>query len=334
MFRLSMKSLALFFHQIGVMIEAGVPLVRTLKTMQRSFRGRLQGISVRLAVRVEQGGGLVEAMRREGSAFPNMALNLVEVGERTGNLEGCCRGISEYYEKMRHILRRFISQITPPVLQYLAAVLVAGGVKWIAQSFIPNSAMAASSGFFGSWAGILIAGWGVIPLIVIVYMLLTRLFGGARIVHEVILHLPVLSKMMRHFSLGRFYWAMAFGWRAGMGVLECVELGLRASGNAAFRARTTRVLPALEEGVRLSEALSLAGLIPVIDMEMISVAEESGSLDDTFARLADQHFADGDLTSEIFAKFLSMFVWACVAAYIIVLIFRYASMYAARLSGV
>lgn len=333
MFRLSLKSLALFFHQIGVMIAAGVPLVRTLKTMARTCRGRLQRIATRLVEAIEQGEDLTTAMAREGSAFPRMSLTLVEVGERTGNLESCCEGISAYYQRMRQIVRRFIGRITPPLLQYLAAVAILGGVKWIAQSFISGSPLAASSGFYDTPAGILILGWGAIPMLLVVYMLVTRLIGGARVVHEVILHLPVLSKLMRHFSLGRFYWAMSFGWRAGMGVIECVQLGLRASGNAAFEARSERVLPVLEEGVRLGEALSLSGLIPTMDMEMIAVGEESGNLDDTFARLADQHFEDGDLAAEIFAKFLSMFVWAVVAVFIIINIFKFASMYVGGLTG-
>ena len=332
MFRLSLKALHLFFYQLGTMLSAGLPVRRALATLEKATSGRLRGICARIGGELEQGESLAGALTSQASAFPRMARNLVAAGERSGALDETCSALAAYFEMMRGIIRKFTGKIALPVLQFLAAVAILALVKWIAQSFIPKSGLAAQTGFLDSPAGILLCGWGLLPLAVVLYLVITRVLGGARIMHEILLRAPVLNKLMLHFALGRFFWALSFCMNAGMGAVEALAVSAKASGNAAFEDRAQRALELVREGNSMREALAALNLLSVVDLEMVAVAEESGSSIESFQRLSRHHFEAAEFASGMFARVMAGAIWLVVVIFIIVQIFRFASMYISGLT--
>ncbi len=328
MFRLSTKALILFCHQLGVMTEAGVPLRRALATLRRVSRGSLRRVTGAISDDLAAGRTFTEAIDRCGRAFPVLARNLVLVGERTGNLEEVLKGLSEYYELQQRIIRRMLSKMILPLLQYVFAIAVLAAVAWIRQSLLDQP----PKGFLGSPLGILAVGWGLLPGGWLAYLLVTRVLGGARPVHEFLLRIPVLRRVMRSFAIGRFSWCMALCMDSAVSVRDALALSLRATGNRAFAARERAISGKVASGGTLSEALAETRLFPLEFIEIVAVGEESGKLSESFRRQADNHFEDAGASATALAMVAAGALWVLVAAFIVYQIFLMFSQYLQALS--
>jgi len=330
MFRLSLKSLACFFRQLAVMLQAGVPLRRAFATLQKTSRGRLRRIVTRMAARLDQGEPLLNAMAGQGGAFPPLALNLIRAAEATGSLDPISASLASFYEETRQLVRQIIGNLMPSAIQYALAVAVLAGIAWIRGALGQGGG---TSGFWDGPAGILLAGWGSPILALAGLMLLARLVGGARIIHEVLLRLPPVSMFMRALALNRFCSVMALCYGGGLGVMESAAYSLESTGNAAFAARKPRVLEHLREGGRVSEALAAARLFPVDLIEIVQIGEETGKLDENLSRRAVQYMDDVRLAAKGITVALEWLVWLAVAGFIIMNIFAMAQHYMGAMSG-
>ena len=330
MFRLSYKSLAYFFRQLAVMLQAGVPLRRAFATLQKTSRGRLRQLVGRMAPRLDQGEPLFAIMAGQGGAFPTLSLNLVKAGEATGGLDTLLDALAGFYEETRQLRRQVIGNLAPSIIQYVLAVAVVAGAAWL------RGALGAGGGggnFWGGAGGILLLGWGGPVAVLAGFMLLARLVGGARAIHEVLLRLPPISVLMRALALNRFCSVMALCYGSGLGVVEATAYSLDGTGNAAFAARKPRVLEHLRQGGRISEALAATRLFPVDLIEIVEIGEETGKLDENLQRRGVQYMDDVRLAAKGLTVALEWLVWLAVAGFIIMNIFAMAQQYIGAMSG-
>ena len=325
--RLDLKSLGLFCRQLGTMLDAGVPLRRSLGSLHRLARGGLRKLVTEISSDVAEGASFAESLKHRGRAFPPLTLNLVNVGERTGNLEAVLLSLADYYDMLRGIFKRVMSKMALPLLQYIAAIGVLAIAKWLRQSFLPAESREASTGFLDTPLALLLIGWGVLPGAYLAYLFVTRTLGGARTVHEVLLKIPVLHKLMRAFALGRFCWCMSLCVDSGVSIHDSLKLSLSATDNAAFVGRTERITEHLRGGHSLRDSLEAGGLFPVDFLEIVQVAEESGKLTESMRHQADQHFENAKMGANAVGMAASGLVWLCVAAFIIYQIFKFAVVY-------
>lgn len=323
MFRLSLKSLILFCHQLGVMTSAGVPLRRALATLQRLGRGRLRRVTRDIADDIGAGHTFAQAIERRGRAFPALARNLVVVGEATGNLDDVLKQLADYYEMQRSILKQMLSKMILPIIQYLAAIGVLAIVAWIRQTFMNQP----PAGFFGSPTGILVVGWGVVPGVWVGYLVVTRTLGGARPVHEILLQIPLLRRAMRSFAVGRFAWCMALCVESAVRIVDALRLSLKATGNQAFAARERAIVDRVKGGATVAGSLAETRLFPVEFIEIASVGEESGKLSESFRHQAKLYFEDARASASALATLASGLVWVLIAGFIIYQIFLMAGAY-------
>ncbi|HRU06502.1 MAG TPA: type II secretion system F family protein [Candidatus Brocadiia bacterium] len=330
MFRLSYRNLAYFFQQLAVMLEAGVPLRRAFATMQKTSRGRLRRLVGRMAPRLDQGESLFTIMAGEGSAFPPLALNLVKAGEAAGGLDTLLAALGGFYEETRQLRRQVMSNLAPSILQYALAVAVLAGAAWLRGTL---GAGGGGADFWSGAGGILLVGWGG-PIVALAgFMLLGRLVGGARAIHEILLRLPPVSMLMRALALNRFCSVMALCYGSSLAVVEAAAYSLDGTGNAAFSARKPRVLEHLRQGGRISEALAATRLFPVDLIEIVEVGEETGKLDENLRRRAEQYMEDARLAAKALTVALEWLVWIAVAGFIIMNIFAMVQGYMGALSG-
>ena len=130
-FRLGLKTLSNFCHQLGTMLNAGLPVSRALTVMQRGARSEMRRVCNSLLHDIEQGYSLSEAFDRQGRRFPVLLKRLTVVGEETGGMDAIFRQAGEYYAFVRQVWARFISDMIWPLMEYMAAVLVIALLAWI-----------------------------------------------------------------------------------------------------------------------------------------------------------------------------------------------------------
>jgi len=311
---------------------------RALETLRKTSRGRVAGLVVRITNELASGERLWTAMERCGGAFPPLAVHLVRVGETSGSLDVVLAQLAAYYELQRKLFSRLISRLILPLLQYHAAVFVIALATYIGEMLSRHQPgeEGASINPFGipvSPGMVLLIGWGLFPALYILYSVLTRLLGTARLFHEVALRIPIVGGLLRNFALGRFSWCLSLCTESGMGIYEAVDLSLRATGNAAFAARSRAVQEDLRGGMRLHESLSRTRLFPLEFIEILSVAEESGQVTGSMERISNQYFDAAERGAQMLASALAWIMWAAIAVFIIIMIFRALAAYMAALSG-
>lgn len=309
---LGKKELASFCSQLATMLEAGLPVRRALATLEHTGHGlRVKSLAARIGLAIEGGATLTEALTQQGRRFPPLMLHLVRVGEQAGTLDDVLKRLGEYFELMRQIQRTFLVRLIYPAAEILIAIFVLGVLRYVLTMIGDGGSPE------GELAKVWLGGYGGIALLVALYFVLMRTLASRRIVHEIILRIPVIRYVSRSLALARFSWSMEMMNEAGMPILEAIERSLMATNNGAFQWRAPAMTHVVAQGGSLTEALEEAGVFPVDYCEVVRVGEESGSLSDTFRRLARQHFENAEHGMKAAATALGWLIWLVVAAFLV-----------------
>ena len=326
-FRLGMKRLGQFARQMGTMVEAGLSIRHALSTAERSSSPGRRRIYRRLAAEIENGWTLSEAIERQGRAFPPLFQRMVNVGETAGVLEKVFKGLADYYELVRAIWVRLLTQLIWPVIEYFGLFFVLALVAYLRIMFSsgPSPGKAALR--------ILATGMLIFCIPIVLYFAATRLLGGMRVVHEFLIHVPVAGNIMRTTALARFSWCMELMTDAGVQIFDAITWSLQATANGAFASRGPAINRRLKDGVPLHECLRQTGLFPSDYAEMIAVAEVSGSMPEMFGRLARNYFVKMDHALKALGQVMFWLVWIIIASVIIYYIFKFAGEYSSIIGG-
>ena len=312
--RLSRKELIWTSHTLATMLDAGVPITRVMDVLARQAKTpRARRALENARMRLGRGATLAEALG-EQDCFPPLFISLVDAGERSGALERTVCALCRYYEFLQRIWMRFLGQIALPGFQYIAAVAVISLALHILAML--------SDGPSHVWLWLCI-GYGAPLALIGLYFLLSRVLGGMRIFHEVILHFPILGGAVRAVALARFSLVLLLLYEAAFPIVDALRRALDSTGNAAFAARGDRAARAIEGSGSLTDALRATGLFPQDYLDVTSVAEESGKLSERLDWLASHHSERAERALAALAAVVGWGVWVLVGAVIVVFIFRF-----------
>lgn len=133
--RLSVAMLALFFRQLAVLVGSGIPLVQAWQLLLSDMPGACRPSLHLAALQMEQGVCPSQAMR-QSQAFPDLACRIIRAGEQTGNLEGLCQVLADFYERKGRERRLLVQAVAYPVfLLVCLAALTAGACLFIIPVF-------------------------------------------------------------------------------------------------------------------------------------------------------------------------------------------------------
>lgn len=333
MFGLGLKRLEQFCHQLGLMLEAGVPLPRALNSL--SSRGVAAGARptvARIARDLDAGSSFTQALDHQGNVFPPLMRNLIRAGEESGNLDAVLKRLASYFELQRKIRNKFLMQLAYPALTVFVAICVMSLMSAIFITIQESETGSATSPTRAA-ARTFVTGMGIVGGVVFLYFLFTRILIEQRTVQEVLLRIPALGAVRRNTAIARFSWAMEMMLKAGMNIRDSLRRALESTSNGAFLARRQKVDEDIIGGESVSKALDNARLFPDDFMEVITVAEESGSMDDSFGRMARQYFDRAETAMRISTAVISWLIWGGVALLVaIVVISFYVRLYGGILS--
>lgn len=309
--------------------KAGVPITRALEILGKNARGVDRQIIRGLAREIENGASLTTAMEAQGRAFPALYRNLVMAGEVSGGLEEVFLQLADYYDLVRQMWRRLISGLLYPVIEYIMLIGALTFITYIVEMFVnhnPNPE--------GPALRVLLIGIAIFCVPIVVYLILTRMLGGRRVVHEILNRVPILGMVMRSLALWRFCWCMHMMTNAGVAVLDAVVLSAQATANGAYAAQGPKIAAELRQGVPMYAALERTGLFPNDVIEMVHVGEESGEAPDMFRRMAVVFQERVTAALAFLSTAFGWFIWMIVAGVIIFYIIRFAMQYRNMLNDV
>ena len=335
--RIPPKTLAVLCRQLGTMLDSGIAvrksiLIATKKTMHPRTRSAMREV----ADGVQEGRQIAECLRDHGDFFPSLAVDMISMAEQAGALPEVLLHLADHYENNERLKKELIQQITWPMIQLVAAILVIAMLIFVL-GMVQSPGMDLSHLTFGlsgaSGAMIwLISTFGSLAALVFGLKFVRKQEQLKQTLDPFLMRVPVLGKCLQAFAVARFSWAYYLTQQTGMPVKDSIYASTMATANGAFTTRRDGILARLMEGDTLTEALNSVQLFPAEFIEMVAVAEESGTVPEALHRMSPQFEEEAHRSLQLLSKAISGLVWLCVAGFIIMFIFKVAMWYTGLLT--
>jgi len=331
--RMRLKSLARFTRQMATYQESFVDIRKALRSMSASTTdSRMSSSLGRVAGRIEDGESLFEAFSAEGDRYPLIFLRMTKVGEESGTLSVIYHQLADYLDQQVSMRRRFLLRLIYPAFMVIALIVVLSLINAVYSSMTPdgNVSMNAIEQAFVRNVGKYLL---IVGSIVGAVILLRFLLAGRRVTDTAILFIPGLAGAFRKLMLYRFSLSMYLMTGSAIGMPEAVRESGKATNNAFAAWLLGKAAERLEDGVPLTEALKQANLFPPDFIDIMEVAEESGTVSESLRRVAPHYAEDAEIAMN---RIVSAVAWgayltvAGVMAYYIIMLF---SQYVSRISS-
>ena len=296
--KISADDLTMFYLQLGNMLDAGLPLLTALRSMQGQIDNRSLKKSVsEITRRIEGGESLSEGMSRFPKIFPPLYRNLIQVGETSGNLGYVLANIAELNESKEELNHQIRSALAYPIILILASVaVVVFMMMWLIPAFIvifdrSNIPLPTPTRVLYALSLFLKSNWPVVSgLIVILFVggkLLLRLHFVKYRWDQFWLSVPVIGLLTKRIEISRWARNIALMLRSGVPLLKALQISKSLTGNAVFE-ETLRLAPdSVEAGGKLAEAIQKNGVFPNDVIQMVATGESSGSLDKMLHKVSE-----------------------------------------------
>jgi type IV pilus assembly protein PilC len=301
----STKDLAIFTRQFATMISAGLPLVQCLDILaKQSSKPAFGRVIADVTREVESGSTLSDALGKHKVVFDDLFRNMVAAGEAGGVLDEILMRLATYIEKADALKRKIQSALVYPAVVLTVAL---GATAFMLIFIIPTFAKMFSD--FGGelplptqlvlwmsdaltrfwWAGLLAMGAGI--------FMLQRTYAtdnGKRAIDSMMLKLPVLGDVLLKGAVARFTRTLGTLIASGVPILSGLEITARTAGNKVIAEAIMTARTSIREGETVSAPLKASGVFPPMVVQMISVGEQTGALDEMLTKIAVFYEAEVD----------------------------------------
>ena len=339
--RVKSKVLTTFTRQLATLVDAGLPLLRGLRVLEKQERNpTLKNILGELALSIEGGSTFSEGLAQHPKVFNRLFVNMVKAGELGGVLEVVLNRLSEFMEKAQKIKGKVVAAMFYPV----AVLVVATGILMILMiKVIP----AFRTVFEGMLEGRqlpaftrLVLGvsevvkdhfvYTAIGLIVVVILfrlaLLTKL--GRLIWDKFKLKVPVIGPVVSKVAISRFTRTLGTLVSSGVPILQALTIVKETAGNVIISNAVNAVHESVKEGETITAPLEASGVFPPMVISMVDVGEQTGALPEMLLKIADNYDDEVDnavsamtsLLEPIMIVFLAVIVGSIVIAMFLPLI--------------
>ncbi len=298
--RVAGQQLAAFYAQMADLLRGGVPLLKSLKILQeQSSNVNLKFVLDQVYRRVEAGETLAEAMGRYPVVFGEMGIQMIRAGGEGGFLEESLTHVAAYTETQDDLRGRIIGALVYPVLLLVFLVSVVMAILLIVvPQFEDFFADLRASGQLPILTELLLTVSSKMKIIITVaiplmigavvwYRFWSRTEKGRRIVDQFKLRIPVAGPVYESFAVARFCRVLGTLLRNGVPIVKSLDISSDATGNRILSDAIHHASERLSGGARLAAPLADSGCFPRSIIEMISVAEESNTLDTVLVSISD-----------------------------------------------
>ena len=298
--RVKGQVMAITYSQLSSLLRSGVPLLRSLRIIQEQTSDRaLKAILDEIHLRVEDGQPLADSMKAYPRAFSDMAVNMARAGSEGGFLEEALERVARFTEQQEDLKSETIGALAYPLfLGTIGSLIVAGLIIFFVPRFgemfdslrergelpvLTDWLLAFSNLLQGWWLGILF----LIAFAIIMARVQLQTEAGRRFGDRMKLKLPVAGPIFQHLAVARFCRVLGTLLGNGVPILKSLEISSEATGNRVLSDAIHQASENITQGASLAKPLAASGHFPRTVVEMISVAEESNTLDKILVEIAD-----------------------------------------------
>lgn len=294
--------LVIFTRQLSAMVSAGVPLLRSLGSLeQHSESAALRKILQSIISEVESGTALADALEKHPKTFSDVYVNMVRAGETAGILDEILNRLAIQQEKNASIRKKVKGAMTYPTVLLVITVLAFFGLMLFVIPQIGNiitsiagpgeelplltRIMLGFSGFILSPLGFLAIAAMIGAAIALLRYIKTP--KGKKIFHTIVLKVPAIKTIIQKVVVARFARTFSALSGAGVSIIETMTVTSHALGNVVYEESLLSAVDKVKNGEQLSKVLEQDGLYPAIVAQMLSVGEETGQTDIVLVKVAE-----------------------------------------------
>ncbi len=337
--RVKPKVLTTFTRQLATLVDAGLPLLRGLRVLEKQERNAtLRGILGELALAIEGGSTFSEALAQHPKVFNRLFVNMVKAGELGGVLEVVLKRLAEFSEKAQKIKGKVKAAMFYPV----AVLIVATGIMILLLTFVIPRFQDVFEGMSVKMPGFTLFVLAVsdavkdhffvtsicVAAFVVVFMLIIRTKIGRLVWDKFKLKVPVLGPVISKVAIARFTRTLGTLVSSGVPILQALTIVKETAGNVIIANAVGGVHESVKEGETITAPLEGSGVFPPMVVSMVDVGEQTGALPEMLLRIADNYDEEVDnavsamtsLLEPIMIIFLAVIVGSIVIAMFLPLI--------------
>ncbi|KZL93397.1 type II secretion system F family protein [Clostridium magnum] len=306
--RVKTKDIAIFCRQFYTMLNAGATISMCLNILgQQITNKKLKDSIVSVDEQVRKGLTFSEALKKQGTIFPDLFINMVNSGEVSGTLDTVMRRMAEHYEKESKINNKVkAAMVYPTVLGIISVGVVIAMLTFVMPIFVgmfkdngvilpaPTKMLLATSSFLKSF-------WYLFIVIILGIGFVLKYYfkteNGQIFSSKMKLTLPIFKNINEKIIISRFTRTLSTVLTSGVNLIQALQVVSKVLGNKIIENKVMEVREQMMKGGVLSEPLAKAGFFPPMLCSMIKIGEESGSLDEILDKTAD--FYDDELDTAI-----------------------------------
>lgn len=286
---------AAFYHDLAVLLEAGLPILRSLNTVKDGQQGHNKVIFSEVHKSISQGNSLSESMAEHKKAFDRLDVMLVEAAEISGKLPECFRLLANWYEFRIRLLRIMKKGLILPCF----VLSIAAFILPIPDMLLGNVTL---GGYFFRVLKVLAFFYLSLLLILFIYEFMRKKHNLKNILDNFILRIPILGQAVMQLSISRYCRAFNMLYKAGVPITKCLTQATELAGN-------TVVSGFFEGGAKSAAAGNIAfegfsDRLPSEYLNLWQIGEETGELEKTVDKIAE---ISGDKAELIFTELAKWF---------------------------
>lgn len=299
------KALALFCKQLHTMLNAGMPLITALDVLaEQQTDKRFKKVIEEMSVAVQKGDSLSNAMKAQGSYFPNILISMVTSGELTGNLDEVMERMSEHFTKENKINNRVKSAARYPIILALVAI---GAVVFLLIKVLPTfvdlfedsgAELPGITQFVINFSNSLVEKWYIYVAVIVGLIVIIKVINstkeGRLFFDKTKIKFPMIKGPMAQIITSRFTRTMSTLLGSGIPLLTALETAADVTGNKYVVQKIEEVSEDLRKGAPLSGLLGRTGVFPPMMVSMVGIGEEAGALEELLDKTADYYDSELD----------------------------------------
>jgi MSHA biogenesis protein MshG len=320
----------MFTRQMGALMRAGIPITRAIAGILESIENPLLIKSLRdVSAQLESGRNLSVSCARHPKVFSNLYISMIQVGENTGRLDEAFAQMGEYIDRNRRI-----SNNISTALRYPTTVLIAISVAMLIVNLfvIPKFAS-----FFEAnnlelpWQTLFLLNTSQFFTNYWAYLLAVSVGGFFAFKHyintpsgrlwwdKLIINTPLVGSILHRACMARFARSFAMAYSAGVPIVQAMGVISRSIGNEYISSHVNSMREGIERGETLTRTANQTGMFTPVVMQMFSVGEEAGNLDEMMTFIADFYEEEVDYDVKTLSDKLEPLIYVAIGGMVLVL---------------
>lgn len=306
--RITTKDRVIFTRQLATLINAGLPLAQSLHTvLEQTDNKRLRVVAQDIITSVEGGKTLADSFGRHPKVFDNVFLALISAGEASGTLDKALERIANQQEKDAELMSKVRGALVYPAI---VLFVIIGVIVFMLITVVPqieqlyedlNKSLPIVTAVMVAMSNFVARFWWIVLLVVVAAVYFTKRYvetdQGRRAVDTLKLNVPMFGVMFRKLYMARFTRTGETLMSTGVPMLEMMRIASKSTNNVVISRSLDRAAEKVKGGKALSLSLKNDEYIMPLVPQMISIGEQSGSIDSMMGKAAS--FYENELDNTI-----------------------------------